>query len=74
MSEFLKGLRVDLFRVEDLEAVDARPVPHGDGLALGGDVAVLPGALSGGVGALLAAVRVVAGGGVGEGRGSRLLQ
>ena len=37
-------------------------------------VPVLAGALSGGVGALLAAVLVVAGGGVGEGRGSCLLQ
>ena len=67
LSGFLECLGVDLLRVEDLEAVDAGPVPHGDGLPLGGDVAVLPGDLSGAVVVLLAAVRVVAGRGVGEG-------
>ena len=40
LSGFLECLGVDLLRIEDLEAVDAGPVPHRDGLALGGDVAV----------------------------------
>ena len=71
---FLERLWVDLLRVEDLEAVDAGPVPHRDGLALGGEVAVLSGDLAGAVAVLLAAVGVVAGGGVGEGGGSGLLE
>ena len=70
----LECLRVDLLGVEDLEPVDAGPVPHCDGLSLGGEVAVLPGDLAGAVAVLLAAVGVVAGGGVGEGGGSGLLE
>ena len=68
VSGFLKVSRpVDLLRVEDLESVFARPVPHEDGPPLGTDVAVLAGDLSGSVRVLLAAVLVVAGRGVGEG-------
>ena len=71
---FLESLWVDLLRVEDLESVDAGPVPHCDGLSLRGEVAVLSGDLAGAVAVLLAAVRVVAGRGVGEGGGSGLLE
>ena len=69
------SLRVDLFRVEDLEAVLAGLVLHGDGAPLRSDVAVLPGDLSRAVGLLLAAVLLlVAGGRVREGGGGVLQQ
>ena len=69
------SLRVDLFWVEDLEAVLAGLVLHRDGPPLRSDVAVLSGDLSRAVGLLLAAVLLlVAGGRVREGGGGVLQQ